>query len=298
MELRQLRYLTAVAEERSFTRAAERLYIAQSAVSHQIVKLEAELGVQLLSRSSRLVEPTHAGELVVARARRILTETAAIEGEIAALQGLVCGRVGLGGMLALGPLDIAQLLGSFHRRYEGVEVKLVVATTRDLHARVHREELDLAVSVEVPGLASRDISGERLFDEELVAVLPPDHPLGTSESPLATSELAPYPFLGYYPGSATREAIDKRLNADGVLPRTTFESSDAGIVRRLVSHGLGVAILARSTVSELGPPIVVRSLRPRLTCGIALIWRTDRVRSPAANALLEHIRQAASAQRI
>jgi len=293
MELRQLRYFGAVAGALHFTRAAEDLHVAQSAVSHQIVKLENELGVELLSRSPRRVELTAAGELVLARARRILGEAEAIESEVAELQGLVRGRVALGGMVPLGPLDLAELLGSFHRRHPGVEIKLVEATTRELHTLVHRDELDLAVSLEIPDELYDDIDGERLFREELVAVLPTDHPLAGARGPLRTAALAQHEFIGFYPGSATREAIDARLAAAGVSPRLAFESSAVDVVRRLASHGLGVAILPRSTIEDGGPPIVTRSLQPRLLCGIRLVWRRGRSRSPAANALLEHVRAAA-----
>ena len=298
MELRQLRYFAAVADARHFTRAAEELHVAQSAVSHQVGKLEAELGIPLLSRSPRRVELTDAGEFVLARGRRILAEVTAIEADVAELHGLVRGRVALGGMVPLGPLDIAEVLGSFHKLYPGVDVRLVEATTRQLHALVHRDELDLAVSLEVRDDTYPDIEGERLFDEELVVVAGPDHPLAASERPLPSAALEAQAFIGFYPGSATREAIDGRLAADGVRPRLAFESSAVDVVRRLASHGLGLAILPRSTVGEVGSPVTIRSLRPKLTCGIRLVWRRERERSPAAKALLEHVRAAAAPHRV
>lgn len=287
-----------MAAEKNFTRAAAKLFVAQSAVSYQIVKLEKELGIELLLRSSRGVALTATGELVLARARRVLNEVDAIKSDVAQVHGLVRGRVGLGGMVTLGPLDIAELLGSFHRRHPGVDIRLVVATTRELQNLLLRDELDLAVAPELPGGALPGISGRRLFDEELVVVMPPDHTAAASSRALVTSALEPHPFIGFYPGSATREAIDRRLTADGVVVRVAFESAAADVVRRLVSHGLGLAILPRSTVGEPGPPVVVRSLRPKLICAILLAWRTDRPRSPAAQALLAHVLETAEQHRI
>jgi LysR family transcriptional regulator, transcription activator of glutamate synthase operon len=297
VELRQLRYFAAVAGARHFTRAAQELHVAQSAISHQVVKLERELGIELLSRSPRRVDLTHAGELVLGRASRILGEVAALEGEIAELKGLVRGRVAFGGVVPMGPLDVADLLASFHERHPGVEVTLLEATTRELHALVHRDELDLALSLALPESAYADVEGERLFEEEFVVVMAPDHPLATSSRPLPTAGLAPYAVIGFYPGSVTREAIDQHLAEAGIRPRVAYESSLVDLSRRLASHGLGVAILPRSTVEGPGPPVAVRSLRPRLTRDITLVWRRDRKLSPAAAALLAHVRLAAAAAR-
>jgi DNA-binding transcriptional LysR family regulator len=297
MEIRQLRYFAAVAGTRHFTQAAEELHVAQSAISHQIAKFERELGIELLSRSPRRVELTHAGEVVLARANRILGEVAALEGEVAEIQGLMRGRVAFGGMVPMGPLDIGDLLGSFHERHPGVEVTLMEAVTRELHALVHRDELDLALSLAHPESLYSDLASEEMFEEEFVVVVAPDHPLGRSERPLPTAALEPYAFIGFYPGTITREAIDQHLASAGIRPRVTFESSLIDVSRRLASSGLGVAILPRSTVREVGAPVVMRSLRPKLTRAVTLVWRRDRNLSPAASALLDHVRRAAAAAR-
>jgi DNA-binding transcriptional LysR family regulator len=297
MELRQLRYFAAVAGTRHFTQAASQLYVAQSAISKQIVKLERELGVELLTRSPRNVELTHAGELVLARAQRILGELDALTGEVAEIQGLIRGRVAFGGMVPMGPLDIAELLGGFHARYPGVEVTLMETTTRELHALVHRDELDLALSLAHPGSVLGDLDSETLFDEEFVVVAAPDHPLGASASPLRVAALEPHALIGFYPGTITREAIDQHLAAAGVRPRVSFECSLVDVSRRLAAAGLGVAILPRSTVEQAGPSVTIRSLRPRLMRPLTLVWRRERHLSPAAAGLLEHVRASAAAKR-
>src|SRR5437588_9093650 len=110
MDIRQLRYFEAVARHRHFTRAADELHVAQSALSHQVRRLERELGIELLRRTTRSVAPTEAGELVVARARTIFGEADALRGEIDELRGLVRGRVAVGALLFGGELDIPALL--------------------------------------------------------------------------------------------------------------------------------------------------------------------------------------------
>src|SRR5947208_15898440 len=124
MELRQLRYFEAVVRRRHFTRAAEELHVAQSALSHQVRQLERELGVELLRRTTRSVEPTEAGALVAARARAVLAQTDALHSEIDELRGLVRGRLTVGAMLFGGELDIPTLLASFTTAFPDVEVEI------------------------------------------------------------------------------------------------------------------------------------------------------------------------------
>src|ERR671922_2230836 len=124
MELRQLRYAEAVARHRHFTRAAEELHIAQSALSHQIRRLEGELGAELFERTSRRVVPTEAGEAVAARARRVLAEIDGVRGELDELRGLVRGRIAIGALLPAGGIEVTTLLADFSHAYPGIEVGL------------------------------------------------------------------------------------------------------------------------------------------------------------------------------
>ena len=107
MEVRQLRYMVALAEERSFTRAAEREHIAQPALSQQIQRLEREVGLALVERTTRRVTITEAGELLVARARRILAELAAANDELQSLRGVQAGHVTVGAIHTMGPVDLS-----------------------------------------------------------------------------------------------------------------------------------------------------------------------------------------------
>src|SRR4029078_2246257 len=132
MELRQLAYAEAVARHRHFTRAAEELHVAQSALSHQIRRLEAELGTALFSRTSRTVLPTEAGEAVAERARRVLAEVEGVREEVDDLQGLVKGRGSVGAVLPAGAIDVPALLARFSRDHPGVDVALQEGTADDM----------------------------------------------------------------------------------------------------------------------------------------------------------------------
>src|SRR5918994_577336 len=132
MELRQLRYVEAVDRHSHFTRAAEELHVAQSALSHQIRRLEAELGTELFERTSRSVVTTEAGEAVAARARTVLAEVDDVRGELDELNGLLRGRISIGALLPGGELDVPQLIGRFTEAHPGIEVDLHEGTAGDM----------------------------------------------------------------------------------------------------------------------------------------------------------------------
>src|SRR5947208_9779047 len=142
MELRQLRYVEAVERHRHFTRAAEELHVAQSALSHQVRRLETELGAELFERTSRTVVPTEAGEALAGGARRILAEVDGIRGEIDELRGLVRGRVSVGALLPAGPLDVPALLARFAKAFPGIEVGLREGTAGDMLRYLAADEVD------------------------------------------------------------------------------------------------------------------------------------------------------------
>ena len=171
MELRQLRYVEAVARHRHFTRAAEELHVAQSALSHQIRRLEAELGTELFERTSRTVIVTEAGEAVAARARSILAEVDGVREEVDQLRGLVRGRVSVGATLPAGELDVPRLLVSFSEAFPGIEVDLHEGTAGDMRSYLAEDRVDAAFSL-LARDPPADIEVEHLSEEEVVAAFP------------------------------------------------------------------------------------------------------------------------------
>ena len=172
MELRQLRAVEAVARHRHFTRAAEELHVAQSALSHQIRRLEHELGTALFERTSRRVSPTEAGQAIAARARRVLAEVDAARQEVDELRGVARGRIWVGALLPAGDLDVPGLLARFSQAHPGVEVGLREGIAGDMLRLLAADELDAAFCLmagEVPG----DLAVERLSQDEAVAAFAP-----------------------------------------------------------------------------------------------------------------------------
>src|SRR3954470_23172758 len=145
MELRQLAYLVAVAEEASFTRAAARVSVAQPGVSAQVRQLERELGEPLLDRSGRTVRLTEVGAAVLPLARAALEAVAGMRLAVEDLTGLVHGRVAIGMIVACSSIDLTDLLAAFHVQHPGVEIVLSEDTSDRLLAALQAGQLDLAL---------------------------------------------------------------------------------------------------------------------------------------------------------
>jgi DNA-binding transcriptional LysR family regulator len=286
MELRQLRYFESVARHRHFTRAADELHIAQSALSNQVRRLEDELGVELLRRTTRSVELTEAGELVAARARVALSETEALRSEIDELRGLVRGRVTVGALLFGGELDIPAILATFTTRFPDVEVGVREGTAQRMLEMLREGEIDVAFALEVE--PPDEVERLELSSEELAAAMSPRHPLA-GEGPLKIAALAGHPLIAFQQGSTTRHLVDTALRQANVQPRIAVEANDLALVRSLAARGLGVAILPRSFVELPGPRVSFRPLSPRLRMKVVLWWLRGRRLSPAARVFVEFV---------
>jgi LysR family transcriptional regulator, transcription activator of glutamate synthase operon len=289
MELRQLRYVEAVARHRHFTRAAEELHVAQSALSHQIRRLEAELGTELFARTSRTVVPTEAGEAVAARARRVLAEVEGAREEVDDLRGLVKGRVTIGALLPAGEIDVPALLARFSHDYPGVDVALREGTAGDMLRHLSRDEIDAAFSL-LAADPPETLLAETVSTEEVVATFPPGTAPG--RGPVGAATLAERVVVTPRSGSAIRAALERFFAAAGVPLHVSCESGDPFLLRCLASAGFGTAVLPRSLTQREGPPVDMRVLQPAIRLPVALIWRRDRRPSPAARTFIDYAREA------
>jgi DNA-binding transcriptional LysR family regulator len=291
MDLRQLRYLVALAEERNFTRAAASLHIAQPAMSQQIRRLEDELGLAVVERTTRRVKLTDAGELLVVRARRILVELEAAETELQALRGMYTGHVTIGAMHTMGPVDLSLALALFRERHPDVQFTVREQSSEEMAEMLRVDELDLAFLSVTERVESHGLGLHQLLSEELVVLLPPSHRL-SKRPQIRMAQLADEPFISFRTGARLRELLVSAGHEAGFEPRVTLESNDSQRVRRLVSRGLGVAILPRSDAEGPGAEVeVVTLIEPRLERDITLAWREGRRHAPAAAEFLELARE-------
>jgi DNA-binding transcriptional LysR family regulator len=278
MELRQLEYFVAVVEEASFTRAAERVLVAQSGVSAQVRRLERELGVDLLDRGGRTVTLTEAGTAVLPFARAALAAVGGVRETVEALRGLTRGRVRVG-MVTAGPsVILTEVLATFSALHPQVEITLTEAASDALLAAVRCAELDLACASIGPGTPD-GIETQVFIDAPIVAAVNEAHPLA-NRTTIELEELADYPLICLPRGTGLRAILD----ATGVRTRVAFEASDPGVLAQLAARGLGVAILPEPVAVGL------HTLTLGLRGQIALAWRAGGPSSPAARAFVEHAR--------
>lgn len=256
MELRQLEYFVAVAKHRHFGRAAEAVYVSQPALSQQIQRLEAELGLALLQRTSRGVELTPAGEDLLGRAEAILAEVARARGAMDEHAGVVRGAVRVAATTA-DALHLPEVLASFHREHPGVRLAFRHASATEVLALLRRGSVDLAVL----SLGSEPVDGltvTALADEPLRAIAPPDEPFRAATT--AIEDLRGRPFVLGEPGTALRAAVMAACQQHGFSPVPLLEVSDPATVRFLVSAGLGVSLVPQSWLDQPGPTVSVAAL--------------------------------------
>jgi LysR family transcriptional regulator, transcription activator of glutamate synthase operon len=291
MDLRQLRYLVALAEEQSFTRAAVREHVAQPALSQQMRRLEAELGVVLIERTTRHMNLTEAGNLLVARARRIMAELDAAHADLDALKGVAAGHVRVGAIHTMGPIDVSLALAIFHRRHPGVELTVREESSEELAEMVRHDELDLAFLSVTERIESHGLALHQLVSEELVVLLPVDHRLARRRR-LRMADLRGEEFISYRPGARLRELLFTAGRHAGFEPQVKLESNESQRIRRLVARGMGVAILPRSDAVSPGAEVAVVALTdPPLTRDITLAWRQERRHPPAVEEFLALARE-------
>jgi DNA-binding transcriptional LysR family regulator len=285
MDVRQLSYFVAVAEEGQFTRAAIRVSVAQPAISHQIRRLEAELGEDLFHRDQRSVRLTQAGEELLPHARAAIAAVERGRDAVASLRGLLHGTLKVG--IVRAPVDrrIFTALGDFHRAHPAVEISLSEQHNEQLHESLIRGETDAAI-IGITGEPLPSQIGVRVIDAEpLVVAVRPDHALAHRRA-LTIHRLRDQPLITLTRGSGLRTVLEKACRDAGFTPRITAETGELGSLVELAAAGLGVALILRSAIAEDEPRLAVLELtRPRLQRRTALAWN-EAALSPAGRTFL------------
>lgn len=250
VELQQLRYVVAVAETSSFTQAARRCLVVQSALSHQIAKLERELGVRLFERTSRRVRLTPSGTAFLPAARQCLDAAERAAAEAAAAVGEVRGRLAVGVIPTVAAVDIPGALRDFRNRHPHVRISLRVGASERLVEQVKEGSIEVAF-LGLPPTARPDGVGLReLARDRLVAVVAPDHPLA-GEATVTLERLSTEPFVDLPPRTAGRAQTDLAFAAAGLTRDVAFEVTTPDFMERLVGAGLAVALFASAYAPQL-----------------------------------------------
>lgn len=287
MELRQLEYLVSVAEEASFTRAAERANISQSGVSAQVRELERDLGATLIDRGGRAATLTDAGQAAVRYAREVLSAASALRQAVNEVSGLLSGQLTVGMVTGCTDSGLFEALAAFHRAHPGVTMTLCEDESAVLAEQVRDGTADVAVigtpAADIPSLPSLPVTTERLvaaarhFPERI---------------PLTLPALADSPLICLPPGTGIRSVFDDACAAQGLRLDIALEVSAPGTAADLAARGLGVAILSESMASE-HPTLEFRVVEDvDIPALLTLVWRP--APSPAAEEFLRCCRNAFS----
>ncbi|WP_069169625.1 LysR family transcriptional regulator [Streptomyces griseus] len=244
MELRQLEHFVAVAGERHFTRAAERLAVSQSGLSASVRALEHELGTPLFSRTTRTVRLTEAGQALLVEAERTLAGARAARDAVDAVRGLLRGTLTLGVEQCVAGVSPARLLAAFHRKHPHMEIRLRQEGTSSLLEGVAGGRLDLAFAATV---SPPEWRGELLplAREEMVVLCGPDHRMAREGPRVAWAALRGEPFIDFHPDWGPRRAADEACAAAGVRRTVALEVNDVHSLLELVHEGLGIAVVPR-----------------------------------------------------
>lgn len=249
MELQQLRYVLAVAEERNFTRAAVKSHVVQSALSHQIKALEHELGVALFARTSRRVELTEAGAAFLPAARATLDAAQRAVAEAVATTGDLRGRLLIGAIPTVTTVDVTAALGSFHRTHPGVEVGLTTGSSLDFVTAIRDSVMDVAILGLADDAPPIGVATEVLARERLAAVMAPGHALAGRRR-LRLSDLAEETFVDFPANSPGRTQSDRAFAAAGLHRSIAFDVMSTDVMLDLVGQDLAVALLAPGVVPD------------------------------------------------
>lgn len=295
MELRQLTYALAVADTGSFTAAARRCHISQSALSTQIAQLEGELGVRLFHRTTRQVSLTEAGELFMATAGRMVELADELRAKMSAYtaESLSTLRVG-STQTATRVLDVPAALGRLRGRYPQVRITMTAGPSAELIDAVADGSLDIALAGSVSPLPDPRLTFRPLAAAEpLVAVVPVISPAPATSStaphgPIPLSQLAAAgPFIEFHPGSRLRTMVDSLFRDAGLHREIIFELGQIADVTRCAANGLGIAVVPRVfTVGLESTGTAIRDIEgdPALTIGA---YTRRSAHEPVLHAMLE-----------
>ena len=282
MLLRHARYLLAVADQGSFTRAAAQLHVSQPALSQQIRQLEETLGAQLLDRSGRVVRPTDAGRVYIDHARRAVREFEAGRRAILDVEGLERGALRIGFTPTFSTYLVGPLAQHFYARHPGVLISIRVLAQVEMEPALTADALDLGIAFD--DVRTEDVAAEPLYQEQLCLIVGEGHPAyGRTVMPAA--ELQGMDLALLDTTFVTRRTIDQYFHDQQVAPRVAVESDTAGSLVAIVRGG-GLATVAPEAAARRGELKAVQLSPPIPKRTVSVLLRRDAYRSAATRAFL------------
>jgi LysR family hydrogen peroxide-inducible transcriptional activator len=247
MEFHQLRYVCAIAETGSFSRAAERCQVAQPSLSQQVLKLEEDLGTKLFDRLGRSIRLTEAGRAFLPHARSILSQMEMARSSVADKCADIRGSVAVGAIPTVAPYLMPGYTTSFARKYPEAKLRIVEETTPILIESLRDLSIDVAI-LALP-LRHKDLELHRLRTERLFAVLPRNHPLAATES-LTLKDLRGESFVMLRDGHCFRDLSIAACSHAHITPRIAFESGQFSSLFGMVAAGVGISLVPEMAIDR------------------------------------------------
>lgn len=288
MNIRQGRYLIAVSDHGSFTRAAAELNVSQPALSQQIRQLEDSLGAQLLDRSSRTLNLTDAGRTYIAYVRRALQELDAAQRAIHDVEDLTGGTLRLAFLPLFTTYMVGPVVTTFHRRYPRVTLSVDILAQAAMEAALTEDTLDVGIAFS--DIASREVEAEPLCQENLCLIVGEEHPaFGSAELPVTSLSDTDFALLG--PAFVTRAPIDLYLLTNAVNPRIAIESNSVDSLMAIVRGSRLATIFPESSARDVAGLHAIRLVPPIATRNVSILMRDRGYRSAAMRAFAQMLRE-------
>jgi LysR family transcriptional regulator, cyn operon transcriptional activator len=291
MELRQLRYLLTIAEEANFTRAAEKVFVSQSALSQQIQALEQEVGTTLLARSRRGVKLTAAGEILCHHARRMVSELEQAQVALRELEGLQRGELRVGVVQTVNDYLIPTLATCFTHQYPQIRLSIEELSSDEIETRLESGDLQVGLSFIPAALAS--IHTELLFEERLVLIVRQDHALAQqNEVPVRTLDAMPMVMLSNT--FCTRRLWEEKARLAAAQPQVVMEMNTVSSILSVVERtGLTTVLPQHTLTEERSGKLTSLALHdPTPLRQVGLLWHRESYLCAASRAFIASAREA------
>ncbi len=288
---RRLQVFYTVAKQLSFTKAAELLYMTQPAVTFQVKQLEEHFNTRLFERSHSKITLTHAGEVALEYAEKILNLTNEMETRLGELTGQVAGTLMVGASTTIAEYMLPRLLGEFKGQYPNVHCRLTVANSETIESKVADHTLDVGL-IEAPSHHPQ-LAAQVCGEDELVAICAPGHAIAGHPA-VTPAELAELPYVSREDGSGTREVVDEYFRRNGIQPDDLHIAMELGsreAIKGAVEAGLGIAIVSRATIAKevkLGDLVAV-PLDPPLHRPLSMVYAREKFRSRLLQTFLDFV---------
>ncbi len=287
MHLNQLWVFYHVAKHKSFSQAAEALFLSQPSVSNQVKLLEDAFGLKLFERSGRTIEMTNAGGSLYSYAERIFSLVQEAESVIEEIKGMKAGGIRISVSNTLGAYYLPDIIDLFRKKYPRVEIQMDVGYTENVVESILAFKSDLGMigrSVTHPNIVVTP-----LWEEELVLIVPPDHPFARSRT-IGISRLQDQPFIMSEKGSGVRGITEELLSGKGPSPRVVMELGENEAIKRAVASGLGITLISATVAKRELDAGVLRAVRlsgARIMRQFSIIHHKDKYLSHLIRAFMD-----------